>query len=97
MTAANTIPQLRDRISQALLALGAGDQVLRGLLETAASAAAEAQSPDALAPSISALGRFAVDEVGALHPLSQHVSAILSIYQAIVRAEHRGSREKSAF
>src|SRR5262245_41700675 len=97
MAAANTIPQLRDRIAQAQASLGTGDQVLRGLLESAASAASMAQSSHALAPSITALGRFAVDELGSAHPLSADVSAILSTYQAIIRAERRQSGDKNAF
>jgi hypothetical protein len=97
VSAANTIPALSDRISQALAELGGGDRVLRGLLESAASAAASAQSSEALAPSVGALGRFAVDEIDSAHPFSHHVSAILAIYQAIIRAERRQSGEKSAF
>ena len=95
MSAENTIPQLSDRITQAMAELGADDRVLRGLLESVASAASMARSSAALAPSIGALGRFAVDEMGSAHPLSGHVSAILAIYQAIIRADRR--RERSAF
>ena len=97
MAAANTIPELRDRITQALAKLGGGDQVLRELLESAASAVATAQSSDALAPSIRASGRFAVDEFDSAHPLAPHISTILATYEAIVRAERRRSRGKSAF
>jgi hypothetical protein len=97
VSAANTIPQLRDRIGQALAELSRGDRVLRGLLESAASAASTAESSEALAPSIRALGRFSVDGTDPAHPLSHHISAILAIYQAIIRAERRRSRGNSAF
>jgi len=89
MRAANTIPQLSECVRAAIREVGTNDQPLRGLLESIASAASTAASSKSLAPSVKSLGRFAVDEVPKEHPLSDRISEIRSIYQAIVRAERR--------
>jgi len=90
--AANTIPQLSDRVNQAIAELNNNDETLRGLLTSVASAASRARTSSTLAPSVKELGRFAVDELDPKHPMSGRVGEILDIYQAIVRGERRQNR-----
>lgn len=90
--AINTIPQLRERIKQAITELDANDKILRGLLTSVASAASTARSSSTLAPSVKELGRFAIDELDPKHSMSVRVGEILGIYQAIVRGERRQNR-----
>ena len=92
MGAVNTIPQLAECAQGAVREVGPEDQPLRALLESIASAALTADSSASLAPSVRALGRFAVDEVAPEHPLSDRINEILAIYQAIVRAERRRNK-----
>ena len=94
MGAANTIPQLSECVRAAILEVRTDDQPLRGLLEAIASAASTAASSKSIAPSVKALGRFAVDEVSPEHALSDRISEILGIYQAIVRGERRAERRR---
>jgi hypothetical protein len=94
MNARNTIPQLRTCVSEAFKELRPGDTLVRGLLESIASAAATGESSAALGSSVSALGRYAVDEFDATHYLNSRVSEILGIYQNIVRAERRRSAKQ---
>ena len=89
MSVANTIPHLKERLIATLNQIESADQPLRAILEAVASAASSASSSAPLAPSVKALGRFAVDELPEQHRLSKPISEILGIYQTIVRAERR--------
>lgn len=92
MGTTNTIWHLSECAKRAIEEVQASDQPLRELLGSVASAASNADSSKALAPSVNALGRFAVDELKPAHPLSGRISEILGIYQAVVRTERRQLR-----
>jgi hypothetical protein len=61
-------------------------------LHTPVSASSTATSCDDLKPSMSALGRLAIDELDEQHPLNVPINELLGLFQSLVRAQRRESR-----